>query len=154
MSTYIKDSAQLLHNLKKIKQLPKNSWLFTADAESMYANIDTNHAREVISQWLDSLSLPKGFPLAAVKVAMELVMRKNIFVWGDCYFLWLLSTAMGTSDACMWAAIYFVVHEMGSIIQKFYGWPSPYKSVFLISNFKSFKSFVFSFMDNFRLVIC
>ena len=50
---------------------------------------------------------------------MELVMRNNIFVWGDGYFLQLLGTAMGTSAACMWATIYFAVHEMGSIIPKF-----------------------------------
>ena len=67
----------------------------------MYTNIDTNHTIEVISQWLDSLSLPEGFPLAAVKSAMELVMRNNIFMRGDCYFLQLLGTAMGTSAACM-----------------------------------------------------
>ena len=42
-----------------------------------------------------------------------------MFVWGDSYFLQLLGTAMGTSAACMWATIYFVVHEMGSIIPKY-----------------------------------
>ena len=83
----------------------------------MYTNINTNHAIEVISQWLNSLSLPEGFPLAAAKAAMELVMRNNIFVWGDCYFFQLLGTAMGTFAACMCATIYFAVHEMGSIIQ-------------------------------------
>ena len=35
-ATYIKDSAQLLQKLKAIKQLPKNCWLFAADAKSMY----------------------------------------------------------------------------------------------------------------------
>ena len=94
ITIYIKDSAQLLYKLKQIKQLPKRSWLFTVDAKSMYTNIDTNHAIEVISKWLDSLSLKKGFPLAAVKAAMKLAMRNNIFVWGDCNFLQLLGTAM------------------------------------------------------------
>ena len=58
ITTYIKDSAQLLQKLKAIKQLPKNSWTFTADAKSMYTNIDTNHALETISKWLDSIPLP------------------------------------------------------------------------------------------------
>ena len=71
----------------------------------MYTNIGTNHALGTISQWLDSIPLPKVFPLAAVKVDMELVMCNNIFEWGDCYFLQLLGTAMGTSAACMWAVI-------------------------------------------------
>ena len=119
LSTYIKDSAQLLSELKQVKQLLNNCWLFTADAKSMYTNIDTKHAIEVISKWLDSIPLPEGFPLAAVTSAMELVMSNNIFVWGDSYFLQLLGTAMGTSAACMWATIYFAVHEMGSIIPKY-----------------------------------
>ena len=85
----------------------------------MYTNIDTTHAIEVISKWMDSIPLSEGFPLAAVKSAMELVMFNNIFVWGDSYFLQLLGTAMGTSPVCMWATIYSAVHEMDSIIQKY-----------------------------------
>ena len=46
-------------------------------------------------------------------------MFNNIFSWGDSYFLKLLGTAMGTSAACIWATIYFAVHEMGHIIPKF-----------------------------------
>jgi len=47
---------------------------------------------------------------------MALVMRNNIFEWGDMYFLQLLGTAMGTSAACMWATIYFGVHESNKLI--------------------------------------
>ena len=43
-------------------------------------------------------------------------MRNNIFEWGDMYFLQLLGTAMGTSAACMWATIYFAVHETQTLI--------------------------------------
>ncbi|KAL7523901.1 hypothetical protein ACHAWF_000737 [Thalassiosira exigua] len=83
----------------------------------MYTNIDTDHAIYVIGTWLDALGnqLPSGFPLEAVKEAMELIMKNNIFSWGDLYFLQLLGTAMGTSAACMWATIYFWVHERNLI---------------------------------------
>jgi hypothetical protein len=83
----------------------------------MYTNIDTNHAIDVIGKWLDSIAnqLPANFPLKVVKAAMVLVMKNNIFEWGDLYFLQLLGTAMGTSAACMWATIYFAVHEMGTL---------------------------------------
>ena len=81
----------------------------------MYTNIDTNHALEVISNWLDHLhsesNLPTDFPLDAIKEAMVLVMTNNIFVFVDLYFLQLLCTAVGTSAACMWATIYYGVHE-------------------------------------------
>lgn len=118
--TYIKDSKELLSRLKQLGILPPNAKLFTADANSMYTNIDTEHAIEVITKWLKNLQdnnkLPPNFPLGAVLEAMELVMRNNVFEWGDLYLLQLCGTAMGTSSACMWATIYFAVHEMGTLI--------------------------------------
>ena len=121
IKTYIRDSSDLLLRLKELGQLPPGAKLFTADAKSMYTNIDTDHAIEVISLWLDSLEgqLPAGFPLEAVKDAMTIVMRYNLFQYGDMYFLQLLGTAMGTSSACMWATIYYAVHEMGILIPKY-----------------------------------
>ena len=88
IKTYLKNSTSLLDMLERLGQLPPNAWLFTADANSMYTNIDTDHAIEVIGMWLDSLKdqLPPDFPLEAVKEAMELVMKNNIFEWGDLYF--------------------------------------------------------------------
>ncbi|KAL7523170.1 hypothetical protein ACHAXR_000053, partial [Thalassiosira sp. AJA248-18] len=121
--TYIKDSNQLLDIIKEQGPLPPNAKLFTADANSMYTNIDTDHALEVISEWLFEMraadKLPPGFPLEAVIEAMELVMKNNIFSWGDLYFLQLLGTAMGTSSACMWATIYFAIHEMKKLLPKY-----------------------------------
>ena len=101
ITIYIKDSAQLLQKLKAIKQLPQNCWLFTAGTKSMCTNIDTNHALATIFKWLDYVRLLNRFPLAAVKVAMELIMCNNIFEWGDCYFLQLFGTATaGLSVLC------------------------------------------------------
>jgi hypothetical protein len=116
--SYIKDSGELLVLLKNLGPLPPNAKLFTADANSMYTNIDTTHALEVISAWLKSLGdrLPDGFPLGAVIDAMSIVMRNNLFNWGDLHFLQLLGTAMGTSSACMWATAYFGVHETTTLI--------------------------------------
>jgi len=117
ITTYLKDTGQLLDVLQYIGELPPTAKLFTADATSMYSNIDTNHAIDVIGKWLDSIvnQLPADFLLKAVKAAMVLVMKNNIFEWGDLYFLQLLGTAMGTSAVCMWATIYFVVHKMGTL---------------------------------------
>jgi hypothetical protein len=57
-----------------------------------------------------------GFPLEAVISEMTTIMRNNIFEFGDCYFLQLLGTAMGTSAAVMWATIYYTYHEVHTII--------------------------------------
>ena len=46
-------------------------------------------------------------------------MQNNIFEYGDLYFLQLLGTAMGTSAACMWATIYFSVHENNTLLPRY-----------------------------------
>ena len=89
----------------------------------MYNNIDTTHAIEVISLWLDELSakpsFPADYPLPAVKSAMAIIMCNNHFEFGDLNFLQLLGTAMGTSSACMWATIYYATHEAKTLIPTF-----------------------------------
>ena len=119
--TYLRDSKHLLDLLADLGPLPPNAKIFAADANSMYTNIDTTHAIQVITSWLDSLSedLPEKFPLGAVKEAMEIVMCNNTFIFGDLHFLQLLGTAMGTSAACMWATIYFAVHEIDTLLSNY-----------------------------------
>ena len=107
--TYVKDSQQVLDEVKTLN-LPPTAKLFTCDANAMYNNIDTDHAITVISWWLTDLDTrhqtPLFFPLEAVIDAMKIIMKNNIFEFGDCYFLQLLGTAMGTLSAIMWATIY------------------------------------------------
>jgi hypothetical protein len=55
LPTYIKDSNQLLEELASLGALPPNAKLATADANSMYTNIEPDHAILVIGLWLDSL---------------------------------------------------------------------------------------------------
>ena len=110
IATYLQDSQQFLPKNKPLL-LPPNTCLFTADANSMYNNIDIEHAIKVIGWWLDeldaTLELPIGYPLYAIKSAMATIMRNNIFEWGDLCFLQLLGTVMGSSAADMWATLYF-----------------------------------------------
>ena len=123
LPTYIKDSGQLLDVLKLLGVLPPNAKLFIADANSMYTNICTIHALNVITTWLEEMEsqeqLPHGFPTKDVIEAMGLVMNNNVFVFGDLYFLQLVGTAMGTSSACMWATLYFAIHEMNTLIPRY-----------------------------------
>jgi len=97
-------------------------WEEDDNTNSMYNNICTDHAIEVISWWLNDMhekdKLPYNFPLDAVLSAMVTIMRNNIFKWGDLYFLQLLGTAMGTSAAVMWATLYYAYHEVHTLMPK------------------------------------
>ena len=85
--TYIKDGQQVLDELRELN-IPPGSKLFTCDANSMYNNIDTEHSIEVITWWLNDLKaqnkLEFNFPLKAVIDAMKIIMKNNIFEFGDC----------------------------------------------------------------------
>ncbi len=61
--TFIQDSNHLLDLLKAIDTLPLDTKVFTANANSMYTNINTNHVIKVITLWLKSLNLPQNYPL-------------------------------------------------------------------------------------------
>ncbi|KAL7517954.1 hypothetical protein ACHAWF_000169, partial [Thalassiosira exigua] len=99
--TYVRDTSHILSELREIDDLPPHAYVFTADADTMYNNIDTAHAIKVISKWLNEMSFhphfPDAFPLQAVKDAMKILMTNNIFEFGSLHFLQLLGTAMGTS---------------------------------------------------------
>ena len=49
---------------------------------------------------------------------MTIIMQNNIFEFGDCYFIQLLGTMMGTSAAVMWVILYYAYHEVHTIIPK------------------------------------
>ena len=117
--SFVKDGDQVLREILN-RHLPAHALLFVTDANSMYNNIDTDHAILVITWWLKDLAekgeLPPNFPLDAVLSAMVTIMRNKIFEFGGCYFLQLLGTAMGTLTEVMWATLYYAYHEVHTII--------------------------------------
>ena len=106
---YLKDSKSLIKKLRALGKLPPSATIVTADATSMYTNIDTPHGLQVLKAWFDlhAHELPHKFPTQVVLSAIKLVMEYNVFQFDDTYWLQLTGTAMGTSLACMYATIYF-----------------------------------------------
>ena len=80
LPTYVLDSTQLLDQLEALVTLPSGAKVSTADANSMYTNINTNHTIDMIDRWLDSLEgrLPPNFPLAAIKRGNDLGYEKQL----------------------------------------------------------------------------
>ena len=119
ISMFVKDGDDFWDKLKDFRPLPSNARVFTADANSMYTNIDTEHALIILRKFLEELAaegkLPLDFVIEMIVEAAKLVMRWNIFVYGDCYFKQLIGTAMGTPAAVIWAMIYFYWHKKTQI---------------------------------------
>jgi hypothetical protein len=117
--TYVKNGDQVLDKVENLTLTPFD--LFSvADTNSMYNNIDTDHAIIVITWWIKDLKikgqLPDGFPLDAVISAMRILMKNNVFEFGDIFFLQLLGTAMWTSAAVRWATLYYTYHEVHTLL--------------------------------------
>ena len=53
VTTYLKDFSHLIQLLTDQGTLPPGAKLFTADAKSMYTNIDTNHVTSQIEEWTE-----------------------------------------------------------------------------------------------------
>jgi len=88
------------------------------DATAMYTNIHLGHALPVIEKFL--LESPLGqdickkeqINVAAIIYALEVVMKNNIFMFGDTIWRQIAGTAMGTPPAPDYATLYFAIHEI------------------------------------------
>jgi hypothetical protein len=98
---YLKSSTHLIQLLQELPDLPPTAMLFTCDAVSMYTNIDTKHALRMMRTQVP----------AHILQGLQIVMENNVFKFGDTFWLQKDGTAMGTPLACMWATIYFSIHE-------------------------------------------
>jgi hypothetical protein len=114
LPSFIASSWELKNSLTALPPLPRSARLFTCDAVGMYTNIDTDHALTVIATFLDShpLALALDLPSKALISALDLVMRCNLFQFGDTYWKQLSGTAMGTPPAVVYATLYYAIHEL------------------------------------------
>jgi hypothetical protein len=101
--------------------IPDEAKVFTANAKSIYTNIDTTAGITSIREFLyaNNEDIPPDFPSYLFLEFLEIVMRNNIFSFGDMYWLQLTGTSMGTPAACAFATITYGHEENVSILPKF-----------------------------------
>ncbi|KAL7447643.1 hypothetical protein ACHAXS_000039, partial [Conticribra weissflogii] len=94
--TYLQDSHQLLEELKQLGTLPITARLFTADTVSMYTNIGSTHALQVLHNILqdNKNQLPMNFPGDSLMDALQIVMDNYVFKFGNEHFKQCMGTAM------------------------------------------------------------
>ena len=110
--SYFKNNLELKEQLLKI-DLPPNARLFTTDAVSMYTNIPTHTALNLIGKHITQYKRKSSgtYPADAIREALHLVMTMNIFTFGDLALKQLKGTAMGTPPGPPYATIYYGIHE-------------------------------------------
>ena len=84
----LKDSWHFLNDIKNLKNLKGHS-IVTSDAKSMYSNIYTEHAIEVIEKWfeLHKEELPQDYPRQLILDGLVRLMKFNIFIFGSRLFM-------------------------------------------------------------------
>ena len=85
--------------------------LVTLNAVSMYTNINTDHALIIISHFLCTSPLYSDLSTEPIIEALNIVMKNNIFQFGDTYWKQILGVAMGAPPACCIAMLYFYLKE-------------------------------------------
>ena len=104
--SYVKNSASLVQELLELPPLPPTALLLTADAVSMYTNIDTDHGLTTLKDVLPDTATGR-----ATHKGLSLLMRNNVFKFGDTFWLQLSGTAMGTPPAPPYATLYYSARE-------------------------------------------
>jgi hypothetical protein len=120
VNSYIKDSSTVIKDLKEL-HIPYGALLFSADATSMYTNIETPLGIASIQNFISDHrdKLPPNYPAELITQILSIVMNYNVFSFADTFWLQLSGTAMGTPVACAYATITFGHHENTTILMDF-----------------------------------
>ena len=120
VQSYIKNSTEVIRDLKTL-HIPKGALLFSADATSMYTNIDTDLGLQAFADFFEDnkTKISPNFPINLFLQVLELVMKNNIFIFSNTTWLQLSGTAMGTPVACAYATITYGQYENSKILPKF-----------------------------------
>ena len=87
--------------------IPTGGKLFSIDAISMYSNIDTDHGIAVVKEFFEKYKeqLPSNTPTDFLIESLTIIMKENIFQFGDTYWIQEKGCTMGTSAAVNYAYI-------------------------------------------------
>ena len=88
-------------------ELPENAFLFTSDAKSMYTNIDTDAALNIIPDYLIANEKRFTYNTNAVIAALRITFKNNPFRFNDWFAKQKSGTTMGKRPAPPWVTIFF-----------------------------------------------
>jgi hypothetical protein len=120
VQSYIKNSTTVINDLKEL-HIPDGALIFTADAKSMYTNIDTVTVVSAMRDFIISNQdqIPTDFLTDFFLQILTAVAENNIFTFAGTFWQQLSGTAMGTPAACAYAIITFGQHENSVILPNY-----------------------------------
>lgn len=117
----VKDSLEVIAQLKSINFNQQNIWLVTSDAINMYPNISNDEGIMACNNYFDLYAHAcKCFsPKELLVKLLNIIMNKNVFKFGNTWWVQKDGTTMGTPSACNYATIVFAYSERTNILPTF-----------------------------------
>ena len=103
--SYIQDSQNFIQKTHKIN-FPVNSLIYSLDFESLYTNIDLNHALIVISEFMIENIDSTQFNITSFTKILKLIFDNNVFQFNTKFFKQVHGIAMGSKCGPTIANIY------------------------------------------------
>jgi len=109
--TCLKDSQNLIQNCIGIF-LDKDTELYSCDFESLYTNINSEHAINLITEFLSKKFKSINIDIIAINTILKLILSNNIFEFDNEYYIQLDGVAMGCKCGPSLANIYLYILEI------------------------------------------
>ena len=103
--SYIKDTNDFLDKVRKLKNLPSNSILVTADVVGLYPSIPHDLGLEALEKALES-RIQKIIPTEDLIEMASFVLKNNFFEFNDVVMQQISGTAIGTKFGPPYACIF------------------------------------------------
>ena len=119
VDSYLKNSIELIRQLKARGRFPRKARLLTSDAKSMYTNINPQEGVKTLHRYLQKYDPMDKCNRRFICQLLMLILYNNVFQFGDTYWVQLVGTAMGTPMACIYATIFFAYYEQTILLPKY-----------------------------------
>ena len=103
---------------KKKVPPPPGTNIFTADAVTMYPNIDTYEGVLTMGRFFEK-KIAEDHPTNTILELLDLVLRNNMFIFGYTYWLQTKRTEMDTNSSVWYANFVRGFNEKHTLILKF-----------------------------------
>lgn len=108
--SYIQDSQHLIQKSLQ-KTFPLNSKLYSCDFESLYTNINLNHALMIITEFIGNNFVSSSLETMGFYHILKLIFDNNIFTFNNVYYVQIAGIAMGSKCGPSIANVYIFLLE-------------------------------------------